>query len=287
VSPPAAAAAARAPRAPAARRAHERTIAPPSRPRRVSGPARGLRRHADGASVSHERGIAGTLAAVLGRLAEHRLLTRLIAGKAWIAVVAFALIGIVTLQLSLLRLNTSIGRSLERQGTLQRENAALSIENSEMAAGERVESHANQLGMELVPQGALRFLASPGGGAVGKAAGALATPVQASAGGEAAAGTGSAGSGASASSGEAGTSTPAASGGESESAATGSAGGSAHEGEGSGESGEGRSSSAASGESSGSGAAAGAAEASSPSAGPAQGAGEAASAGGTGSGPSG
>jgi hypothetical protein len=80
----------------------------------------------------------------------------------WIALVAFALIGIVTMQLGLLRLNGGIGRALEQEASLQRENAALSIENSEMAASPRVQSRALGIGMELVPAGALRFLwASP------------------------------------------------------------------------------------------------------------------------------
>ena len=86
------------------------------------------------------------------RSATHRLLDRLIRGRLWIGLVAFALIGIVTLQLVLLKLNAGIGRALEREALLQRENAALSIENSELAAGEQVESQAEHAGMELVPR---------------------------------------------------------------------------------------------------------------------------------------
>jgi hypothetical protein len=119
--------------------------------------------------------------AALRGVASHRLLDRLIAGKAWIAVVAFALIGIVTLQLALLQLNTSIGRSLVRASGLERTDAALSIENSEMAAGDRVESRAAQLGMELVPVGALRFLGAHPRSDVGHAVGALSSTVQPSA----------------------------------------------------------------------------------------------------------
>jgi cell division protein FtsL len=88
--------------------------------------------------------------------------SQLVVGRRWIALVAFALIGIVTMQLGLLRLNGGIGRALEQEAALQRENAALSIENSEMAASDRVQSRALGIGMELVPAGALRFLwASP------------------------------------------------------------------------------------------------------------------------------
>jgi hypothetical protein len=99
----------------------------------------------------------GLLAALEG-LAQHRLLDRLIRGRTWIGLVAFALIGIATLQLGLLKLNGGIGRALEHEALLQRENAALSIENSELAAGTRIEARATQLGMALIPSGALRFL---------------------------------------------------------------------------------------------------------------------------------
>jgi hypothetical protein len=116
------------------------------------------------------------LAGAVGALSRHRLVDRLIAGKAWIAVLAFALIGIVTLQLGLLELNRGIGRTLERQGLLERQNAALSIENSEMAAGNRVESRAQQLGMEIVPSSSLRFLPAHGDD-LAKAVAALNTPV--------------------------------------------------------------------------------------------------------------
>lgn len=153
MTPPAAAA------APSVHRG--RTVAPggrpvaPRGPRRVSGPARGPSRVAPPAPA--ERGLAVGLLALASGRSLHRL-DRLIRGRAWIALVAFALIGIVALQLFVLKLNASIGRTLEREGLLQRENAALSIESSELAAGNLVESKAAALGMELVPVGSLRFL---------------------------------------------------------------------------------------------------------------------------------
>jgi hypothetical protein len=111
----------------------------------------------------------------LGRLSTHPMLDRLIRGRMWIGIVAFALIGIVTLQLGLLKLNAGIGHSLRLQANLQRENAALSIENSELAAGDVVESRAGRLGMEVVPAGALRFLTARPGADAGHGAAALRT----------------------------------------------------------------------------------------------------------------
>jgi hypothetical protein len=157
VSPPAAAPAVRArPLAPS------RPLTPPRRPRRVSGPARPLAPGRVAAPARRAREQSGGL--VLGTLdllqaiSRHRLLDRLIRGRAWIGLVAFSLLGIVTLQLALLKLNTSVGRSLERGAVLQRENAALGIENSELATGGRVEAAAARLGMSLVPAGTLKFL---------------------------------------------------------------------------------------------------------------------------------
>jgi len=127
-------------------------------------------------------GIALGLLGALEGLSRHRLLDRLIRGRTSIALVAFALIGIVTLQLGLLKLNSSIGQTLERESLLQRENAALSIENSELAAGERVESRAVALGMQLVPIGSLRFLTARPGADATHGAAALKTPVASTAG---------------------------------------------------------------------------------------------------------
>ena len=112
-------------------------------------------------------------AGVAEAVATHRLLDRLIRGRVWIGVIAFALIGIVTMQLVLLKLNAGIGRSLVREALLQRENATLSAENSEEAAGEQIEAQAARDGMELIPAGALRFLTAHASSDVGKAAAAL------------------------------------------------------------------------------------------------------------------
>jgi cell division protein FtsL len=121
----------------------------------------------------------GVLAA-LNSVSRNPSLDRLIRGRMWIALIAFALIGIVTLQLLVLRLNANIGSALVREAQLQRENAALSIESSELAAGERVESLAGRLGMELVPEGAMRFLTIDPRADIARAAGALSKPVHAS-----------------------------------------------------------------------------------------------------------
>jgi hypothetical protein len=174
MTPPAAAAAptVRPRRAPAPRR-----VSGPLRPAaapRVTAPGYAARRSA-------QAGLILGLLSGLESLAQHRLLDRLIRGRVWIGLVAFALLGIVTLQLGLLKLNGGIGRALEHEALLQRENAALSIENSELAAGTRVEAGAAKLGMAFVPVSALRFLSAGGHDDAGKAAAALASAAHAAA----------------------------------------------------------------------------------------------------------
>ena len=179
MTPPAAA----APAVPRGRAgAPARKLTPAPRPRRVSGPARparparpaGTARPAAGSP--REQGLALGLAAALGSVVQSRRLDRLIRGRAWIAIVAFALIGIVTLQLSLLQLNAGMGRSIARAETLQRQDASLAIENSQLAAGSRVEALAARLGMVVVPSGTLRFLHAGTGTDEARAASALTAP---------------------------------------------------------------------------------------------------------------
>jgi hypothetical protein len=177
VTPPAAAA-----EVPRAARAGERALrARPARPpRRVSGPAR-RPAPARPAPRRAERGafLLG-LASALEWLASHRLIDRLIRGRAWLVLVTFALIGIVTLQLALLKLNGAVGRALRSEATLQREDAALSIENSELAASDHVQATGAQLGMAFASSSALRFLAPTSRGDFTRGAAALSSALRAS-----------------------------------------------------------------------------------------------------------
>jgi hypothetical protein len=91
-----------------------------------------------------------------------RLFDRLLRSRAWIGLVAFALIGIVAMQLWLLKLNTGIGRAIEHESYLQRVNATLSAEDSAMSAGDLVEGRAGAEGMTMIPSGSLVFLQARG-----------------------------------------------------------------------------------------------------------------------------
>lgn len=152
MTPSPAAAAARTAAAPAVHPPRA-PLAPARRPRRVSGPARPKARPATTPGRRRNPAVAIT---------THPLFDRLISGRAWIGIVTFALIGIVTMQLGLLKLNAGIGRALEHEAALQRENSALSVENSEFAAGDTVELQAAHMGMQLIAPGTLRFLSAQG-----------------------------------------------------------------------------------------------------------------------------
>src|SRR5271169_913624 len=140
-------------------------------PRRVSGPASGRRPAPPPPSRRLPRPLLA-LARGVARVSRHPLIDRVISGRWSIALIAFALIGIVTLQLGLLKLNVGVGRALEREQTLERENATLGIENAELASPERIRQLAARLGMSSVSLTELRFLRAAHGSAA--AAGAAA-----------------------------------------------------------------------------------------------------------------
>jgi hypothetical protein len=128
-------------------------------PRRISGPVRGGR--AAGA-VAVPPPLALRLGGRLHGIAEHRLLERIIRGRAWIAILAVGLIGIVFMQVSMLRLNAGIGRDIEQATRLERENSTLRATLSELTSGDRIEAEAAKLGFVLPPAGAARFLSARG-----------------------------------------------------------------------------------------------------------------------------
>ncbi len=113
----------------------------------------------------------------VGRRVPDRLLDRLIGGRAWIAVIAFALIGIVAMQLWVVKLGVGIGRAVEHTQLLQQENSVLSAEDSALSSGERIERAALAKGMVPASPAALHFDALRGPLDARLAAAALAKPI--------------------------------------------------------------------------------------------------------------
>jgi cell division protein FtsL len=162
----------------------------PRAPRRVSGPARPPAHARVSESVAYRDGavalprvpaprvgvprLARRVVRRLGELPEHRWLDRLLTGRAWIGVVAIALIGIVFTQVSLLKLNAGIGRAVEKISTLDRENAVLRADVSRLGSNDRIQTEAEALGMVLPAPGSVRFLGKDGKAVGGDAVTSLA-----------------------------------------------------------------------------------------------------------------
>jgi cell division protein FtsL len=126
-------------RAPA--RPQRRTSGPVSRPQAVPAPRPGT-------------GVFERLRA----LPDHRVIDRLLRGRVWICFVGLALMGIVAMQVSLLKLNSGIGRAVETTGTLERQNSQLEASIARLASGERIRAAADKHGMVTPAAGAVHFL---------------------------------------------------------------------------------------------------------------------------------
>ena len=156
MTPPPAATA--APRAAAGRRLGSRTS---SRiPRRVSGPVRAGSSRLASAGIALPRPIdvrfprpsVGALTGVLSRAAG------LLRGRGLIVVLAGALLGLVFLQVSLLKLHTQITQNIQRASALERDNAGKRATISNLDAGRRIQDVAGQRGMVMPGAGAVCYL---------------------------------------------------------------------------------------------------------------------------------
>ena len=135
-------------------------------PRRTSGPAHPARGARAGApAVAGSRGgvavappLALRLTRAAARIGDARFLDRLLRGRTWIAVVAVALMGIVFIQVSMLRLNAGISRAITSAETLSHQNASLRADISKLDSGERIADSAGALGMVQPAAGSVNYL---------------------------------------------------------------------------------------------------------------------------------
>jgi cell division protein FtsL len=86
------------------------------------------------------------------------VLDALLRGRAWIALVAVLLVGIVFFNVDLLELNRDIARTADKASTLNRENAALRLQLARLASSERIQRVAAKRGLELPAPGDVRYL---------------------------------------------------------------------------------------------------------------------------------
>jgi cell division protein FtsL len=92
------------------------------------------------------------------RTPDSRWLDRLIRGQGWIVLIGVALIGIVFLQVSLLKMNSGIGQAVERSTQLERSNATLRAEVSRLSSEPRIQEMATGLGLVMPAAGDVRYL---------------------------------------------------------------------------------------------------------------------------------
>jgi cell division protein FtsL len=146
-------------------------------PRRISGPSRPKRdprASATGATAVARPPLAMRLGLRAMRVGDARVLDRLVRGRAWIALVAVALMGIVFMQVSLLKLNAGISRAVTAADTFDRQNSSLREEISKLDSGERIQAVAARLGMVTPAAGDVHYL--DGRGADGARAAASIKP---------------------------------------------------------------------------------------------------------------
>jgi cell division protein FtsL len=132
-------------------RAHAPSRTPAPRPRRVSGPV------ARPAARPAPRRDTGAFARIRA-LPEHRVLDRLLRGRAWIWLIGGALMGIVAMQVSLLKLNTGISRAVQTATTLERSNAQLEGQIARLASNERISRIALERGMIAPSAGSVVYV---------------------------------------------------------------------------------------------------------------------------------
>jgi hypothetical protein len=109
------------------------------------------------------------IGAFIRSLPDHKLLDRLIRGRWWIPVLGVMLAGIVAMQVEVLKLGASMGRSLERNSVLSSENAALRQSVATLGDDQRIEQLAGSMGMVMPPPQAVGFLSANANGNAGRA----------------------------------------------------------------------------------------------------------------------
>jgi cell division protein FtsL len=140
--------------------AHRRAVrrgSVPRAPRRFSGPARPPRAALAGAAAARPP-LAMRLGATAMRIGDARVLDRLVRGRGWIALLAIGLMGIVFMQVSLLKLNAGISRAVTAADTLERQNSSLRADISNLDSGERIQDVAATLGMTIPAAGDVHYL---------------------------------------------------------------------------------------------------------------------------------
>ena len=133
-------------------------------PRRTSGATRTAPPRARAAErPPRERPQTPAPARIVRGVLDAPLLDRLVRGSGWIPLVAAGLMGIVFMQVSMLKLNAGIGRAVQTAATLERQNSELRRQVSGLDGNQRIESIARRQGLVVPAAGSFRYVtARPG-----------------------------------------------------------------------------------------------------------------------------
>ena len=125
-------------------------------PRRVSGPVKRspAARRREGLPV---RALHGAVE-FARTLPDHRLVDRLVRGRAWIPVLGVLLAGIVATQVEVLKLGASMGRWMERSAALTSHNQSLQASVASLSDDQRIERLAAHMGMVMPAPTSITFL---------------------------------------------------------------------------------------------------------------------------------
>jgi hypothetical protein len=104
-----------------------------------------------------QRQSPGASALLIG-LIDHPWLERLIRGRAWIAIVATALLGIVAMQVALLRLGAQIGGETAAVNSMQQRNNSMEATIGGLEASSGLGTSPRSLDMLYPPPGAVTYL---------------------------------------------------------------------------------------------------------------------------------
>ncbi len=146
-----------------ARKAHRRVSGP------LTGPPRARPTPASRPAPALRPAYASRASAFVRALPEHSLLDRIVRGRAWIPLLGVMLTGIVAMQVEVLKLGTSIGRSIERGSALQSRNELLRASVSALSDDQRIERLAAGMGMTMAEPAGITFLPAGAGANVQQA----------------------------------------------------------------------------------------------------------------------
>ena len=99
------------------------------------------------------------------------MVDRLVRGRAWIALLGIILIGLVGLNVSLLKLNAAAGRNAEWAKLLRIENADLQARVSHLRSAQRIQDAARSMGFVMPAAASVHYLTADPGRDATRAAG--------------------------------------------------------------------------------------------------------------------